>query len=403
MSFLPAYTADSSPPSYDEVAGKLEGLLGSNPTVKKALEAARTLSDVEINVLASGYEDHYPLQTEQQKADFTVGAGQHLSSNEGQDRMAQAGTAASQAAIDIDSHLINIQKKLAVIDQKYHEGFADTVAGIRQNYNQVLQDSRSLAADISQNGKSFDAIIVEYCADSSIAVEDRKSKVKSFISNTNSFEATAQDIQQRFSNIGTKFSSFVDTYSSWAKDKEGELTEQIKELEKDILELNQKLNTIEAAQKSMAAVAGAAIPIATALGTVFEPVKPLILIGGLITAVAALGASLGLLIAAERVQNQINAKTSEKEDLEKELENIRNARQELQGMQQSGLLSFQACLDVLPQYWNSTIQDARSIHDWLEKGAEATARPVYMSLNVDKGIKSYHSTAAYLDKYSHGR
>ncbi|OGM42560.1 hypothetical protein ABOM_007945 [Aspergillus bombycis] len=402
MSFLPAYTADSSPPTYDEVAGKLEGLLGSNPTVEKALEAARTLSDVEINVLANGYEDHYPLQTDQQKADFTVGAGQHLSSDEGQNRMALAGTAASQTAIDIDNRLIDIQKKLAVIDQKYNEGFADAVTAIRQDYKQVLQASRSLAADISQNGKSFDTIIVEYCADSSIAVEERKSKVKSFISDTNGFEATAKDIQQQFSNIGTRFSSFVDTYSSWANDKEGELTEQIKELEKEILELTQQLNAIEAAQKAMAAVAVAAVPIATALGTIFEPVKPLIIIGGLITAVAALGASLGLLIAAERVQNEINQKTNEKEDLEQELENIRNARQDLQSMQQSGLLSFQSCLDVLPQYWNSTIQDAQSIHDWLEKGAEATVRPVYMSLNVDKGIKSYHATAAYLDKYSHG-
>lgn len=132
MSPLPAYTADSSPPSYDEVAGKLDGLLGTNPTVEKALEAARSLSDEEINVLANGYEDRKPLQTDQQKADFAVGAGQHLSSEEGQNGMAQAGTAASQASFDIDKRLIDIQQKLAVIDQRYNEGFADTIAGIRQ-------------------------------------------------------------------------------------------------------------------------------------------------------------------------------------------------------------------------------------------------------------------------------
>ncbi|EHA25169.1 hypothetical protein ASPNIDRAFT_54032 [Aspergillus niger ATCC 1015] len=405
MSPLPAYTADSSPPSYEEVAGKLDGLLGTNPTVEKALEAARSLSDEEINVLANGYEDHKPLQTDQQKADFAVGAGQHLSSEEGQNGMAQAGTAASQASFDIDKRLIDIQQKLAVIDQRYNEGFADTIAGIRQDYNQVLQNSRNLAADISQNGKSFDKIIIKYCADSDIAIEDRKAKVKTFISNTNGFEATAKDIQEQYSNVKSKFSSFVETYSTWAEDKEGELTQQIADLEEEIRSLTQELNSIEAAQKVMAALAGAAIPIAGALGTIFEPVKPLILvmqIGGLIFAGVALAASIGLLIAAERVKNKINQKTFEKEDLEQLLENIRSARQDLQGMQQSGLLSFQACLDVLPQYWNSTVQNAESIHDWLEKGAETTARPMYMNLNVEKGVASYNSTAVYLDNYARG-
>ena len=131
MVYLPAYSADSSPPSYDEVAEKLEGLLGGNPTVDSALEAARSLSDDEINVLANGYEEHYPLQTDQQKADFTVGAGQHLSSEAGQAGMAQAGLAASQSAVDINDRLLDIQQKLAVIDQTYHEGFADTLVTIR--------------------------------------------------------------------------------------------------------------------------------------------------------------------------------------------------------------------------------------------------------------------------------
>lgn len=70
------------------------------------------------------------------------------------------------------------------------------------------------------------------------------------------------------------------------------------------------------------------------------------------------------------MQNKIKQKTFEKEDLEKLLETIRSARQDLQGMQQSGLLSFQACLDVLPQYWSSTVQNAQSIYEWLEKGGE---------------------------------
>ncbi|KAI1639324.1 hypothetical protein F4809DRAFT_638798 [Biscogniauxia mediterranea] len=402
---LPEYTADSSPPSYEEVASKLESLLGNDPTTEKALSAARSLSNEEIIVLANGYEDHYPLQTEQQKADFVVGAGQHLSSEEGQDSAAQAGLAASQAAVDVDNQLLDIQSQLAVLDQSYHKGFADTVASIRKEYNQVLQDTRLLAADIAQKGRSFDVILVQYCADSNYPIDERKSRVASFISDISKFESTSQDIQQKFETVKTKFASFVETFTSWANGKEGELTDKIEQLVKEIRELNNTLNTIKAAQTSMAALAAAALPAAVALGTVLEPLKPIILIGGLIVAGVSLAASIALIIASERVQHQINDKTSEKEDLEKELERIRNARQQLQSvqLQKGGLPVLQDCIDVLPEYWKCTLRDAQSIHGWLEQGGETQARPMYMSLNVEKGIKSYDSTAAYLEKYSRGR
>lgn len=68
------------------------------------------------------------------------------------------------------------------------------------------------------------------------------------------------------------------TYSSWAEGKEGELTDQIKKLEQEISDLNDTLDSINAAQMAMAAIAGAAIPAATALGTVFEPLKPVFLV-----------------------------------------------------------------------------------------------------------------------------
>lgn len=140
---------------------------------------------------------------------------------------------------------------------------------------------------------------------------------------TNKLGAIAEDIQEQFSAVKNNFSSFVDTYSTWAEGKEGELTQQIEDLEQEIRSLTQELNSIETAQKVMVALAGAAIPIANALGTLFEPVKPLILvrdkvpqltllspnklpftkswlgqIGGLIFAGVALAAVLGLYIAA---------------------------------------------------------------------------------------------------------
>lgn len=131
MSPLPAYTADSSTPLYDEVSQKLQGLIGEHPTTEKVLDAGATLSDEEINVLANGYDTHHLQLDKKQKANFTVGVGQTLSSNLGQSHLELAGNEASQAVKDIDETFIELQLKIAQIDKIYKSDFQPGLSSIQ--------------------------------------------------------------------------------------------------------------------------------------------------------------------------------------------------------------------------------------------------------------------------------
>jgi hypothetical protein len=74
------------------------------------------------------------------------------------------------------------------------------------------------------------------------------------------------------------------------------------------------------------------------------------------------------------VKDQIAAKTNEKQELEKEIEKIRRARQELELLGATSLQSFKACVQILAGYWQTTIKDAREIQTWLDEGAKDAVR-----------------------------
>ncbi|KAE8353396.1 hypothetical protein BDV28DRAFT_133255 [Aspergillus coremiiformis] len=401
---LPAYTADASPPSYDEVAQKLQDLIGGNTDPAKVLDIANTLSTEEINTLADGLDTHYPLQDDKQKADFTVGVGQTLSSEEGQARLKLAGNAASEAVKKIDNIFIQLQLKLAQIDQIYESGFQKTLIGIQDTFKAILRDSRYLAVDIGQHGEQFDKIIIKFCANTDYTVDERRTRIAKFISDAREFENSAKDIQQRYSDLTASFQAFISSFSGWAKDKEGELTTQIKDLEKELEDLNKTLNDIKAAQTALGSVAGVVIPISSILiaSQVFPGLNALILVGGLIAAGLALSAVIGLAIAASRLQNEIDEKTAEKRKLEEQLEQIRNAREELQYLGLTSLPEFKSCVQVLSEYWQTTSRDAQLIQTWLEKGADYADQPEYMKMNLEKAVNTYASMSVYLYEYAAG-
>ncbi|KAF5863375.1 hypothetical protein ETB97_010256 [Aspergillus alliaceus] len=402
---LPAYTTDSSPPSYDEVAKKLQDLIGDNQSPEKVLDIANTLSDDEINTLANGLDTHYPLQNDQQKANFTVGVGQTLSSEEGLARLKIAGNAASQAVKEIDEIFTKLQLKLAHIDQIYESGFQKTLIGLRDTFQGILRDSRYLATNIGQHGElEFDKIIIKFCADTNYTVEERKTRIAKFIADAQEFETSAKAVQERYSELSSSFQAFISSFSGWAKDKEGELTNQIKALVEELEKLNQTLNDIKTAQTAITSIAGVAIPIASLLiaSKVFPGLESIILIGGLIAAGVAISAVIGLAIAANRVQNDIDEKTREKKNLEEELEQIRKAREELQYLGLTSLSEFKSCVLVLSNYWQSTSRDAQLIQAWLEKGADYADQPEYMKMNLEKAVDTYASMAVYLYEYAAG-
>lgn len=74
------------------------------------------------------------------------------------------------------------------------------------------------------------------------------------------------------------------------------------------------------------------------------------------------------------MQSEIDDKTDEKKKLENKLEKIRKAQQDLQDLGATSLPKFKSCIQILSKYWQCTIDDAKLIQVWLEKGADKVVR-----------------------------
>ncbi|KZF26982.1 hypothetical protein L228DRAFT_258330 [Xylona heveae TC161] len=402
----PAYTAGASPPSYDEVVKKLETLVGDDVTPDSVLNAAAQLSDEETNILIDGADDHWPLETDKQKEDFAIGSGQTLSSPEGKAQLESAGNETTQATVEIENIFAQLHLKIAQIDRIHHSEFEPGIIRLLLSYRGILTESRDLAAKISVQATNFDGLIVKFCADDTIPVESRRGLIESYIATNSSFESNAHGIINRFHGLTNDFGSFVAEFSNWAKDREGEITEQIKTIEQELQDLHKKLYRLESALLAFEILFKASIPIAGSLAKLLPKFAPFIILGGVITAVASYATIAGLAAGISRTNFRIHTKTREKEELQAELENIRQTRAELEDFGSNSLTQFQTAISILTGTWEQIIEDAKVIQSWIARGADSKHRPEYMDLNlrhaVHKLMNLDDAISGYLESYAKG-
>ena len=117
------YVTDSPPPPYGEVEEKLNDLIGSNPTPKKVLDAAKGLSKGEIAVLIKSADKHFPLKTKKEKQDFAIGFAQTASSPESKEYIYASSSSASRAAKEINSIFQRLLFKIIQIDKVHKSDF----------------------------------------------------------------------------------------------------------------------------------------------------------------------------------------------------------------------------------------------------------------------------------------
>ncbi|PYH82393.1 hypothetical protein BO82DRAFT_353657 [Aspergillus uvarum CBS 121591] len=398
----PTYTARDPPPSYEEVAAKLEDLVGDDVTPDRVLDATDKLSDAEIEILINGADDHWPLETDQQKADFAVGCGQCLSSPEGKTRFASAGAEATQATRDIENTFAGLHLRIAQIDRIHDSGFEPEIIKLHHAYRDVLAGSRDFAATVSVQSRRFDESIIKICANESIAIQTRRTTLETYIERTTSFQSDAQKIADGFRSVTDDFAAFVGSFSTWAKDKEGEITEQIRLVEQELDALHKMLYRLESSLRAFEIVFGASIPATGTFVKMFPALTPWIVLGGVITALASFAAIAGLAAGISKTNYRIHLKTQEKESLQVELENLRRTRAELADFGHDSLTRFETAVGILTGAWEQTLADARIVQDWLVRGADAAHRPEYMELNIRHNVNKYDALSAYLESYARG-
>ncbi|KAE8353398.1 hypothetical protein BDV28DRAFT_148134 [Aspergillus coremiiformis] len=398
----PPYLFSDSPPSYDEVAKKVDSLVGSNPTPDKYLDAATSLTDEERAVLQAGAEEHNPIKTEADKKKYTIGAAKALSTDEAKAKLKEEANTANKAARDIEDVFTSLQLKIAEIDHVNQSNFAPTLIQHRDKYRGVLKSSRLLAADISQYGASFDAIIVKFCADTNYTVEQRLERINQFIEKATDYQSQAENVKSDFQALVDNFAGFVATFADWAKDKEGELTVEIKKINEELAELNTRLGELYKALIGLGVGLAVGLPVLGVGAIVAGPAAPLVIIAGLIFFGATAAAIAGIVISISVVQGEIREKTANRDNLQAQLDQIRDTREELKQLGEEKYTVFATSINTLSGYWTYTTAEAEKIKKWLEDGADWADIPEYMQMYLEDAVRVYSSLSEYLDAYAKG-
>ncbi|EHA25167.1 hypothetical protein CBS63078_8655 [Aspergillus niger] len=398
----PTYVAGDSPPSYEEVANKVNQLVGSDATPQKYLDVATSLSEEERKVLSDGAEPNNPIKTEDDKRKLSLGAAKTMSKEDTVAKMQEDASAAGKAVVAIDTSFTALQVKIAEIDQLEQTNFLVLLNDNKTKYNAVLTTSRTLAADISQYGSSFDKLIIPLCSDESLTVEQRLEQIEKFIARAEGFRAKSEQINKDFDALVNDFIVFKAQFAQWGQDKQGELRQDIADLLADIGVLNDKLAKLRISLLALGVGLGAGLAAAGIGLALSGPVAPFILIGGLIFAGATAAAVAGIAISMGIIQNEIDAKNQQVKDKNAEINAIDQARTGLETLGDEQFTVFQQNVKVLQSYWTVVQADAEQIKGWLQDGADLANAPSYMQDSLNEAVSIYASLGKYMDAYAKG-
>ncbi|RAL12430.1 uncharacterized protein BO97DRAFT_414214 [Aspergillus homomorphus CBS 101889] len=93
------------------------------------------------------------------------------------------------------------------------------------------------------------------------------------------------------------------------------------------------------------------------------------------------------------VRQEIADKTRQRDQLEADLEDIREAREQVQAMSSADLQSFGGTISSMTSTPNATIKDAEDILTWLDNGAPDSGRPSYLTFRTNNNAKSCEDPA----------
>ncbi|KAI1639326.1 hypothetical protein F4809DRAFT_596640 [Biscogniauxia mediterranea] len=399
---LPPYVAGDSPPSYEEVAGKVDRLVGGSTDPQKYLDVACSLSEMERKVLQDGAEEHNPIKTDEDKEKLTLGAVKTMSTEGAIGKLKDDAKTAGEAVKAIDASFAALQEQIAKVDQIESTSFLSELNKHKAKYRDILQKSRLLAADISQYGSSFDKLIIPLVTDESLTVDERKDQINKFIQRAKGFQTDGNDIKMQFDSLIDEFVKFTAEFSSWGKDKEQELKDEIKKLDEKLVDLTDQLAKLQTTLVALGIGLGAGLTVGGIVLALSGPVAPFLLIGGLILYGVTAGAIASIAIAMGVISNQINETRRERKEKSDEIDTIQDARRNLEDVGKTQLGVFRDSIQVLESYWTAMLADAEKAKGWLEQGADMANMPKYMKHALNEGVQVYSAMAEYLDEYAKG-
>ncbi|KOC14511.1 hypothetical protein AFLA70_5g008662 [Aspergillus flavus AF70] len=353
-SIPPAYNAGDTPPSYDEVVKKVDKLIGNSRSPREIISTVSQLSNEEISLLAER-ADRNPLKSDEHKRNFDLGVKKTITSQHEvpDDHLKEGASKAREASRKIDSAFESLVGRLAGIDNIYEPP-----------------------------GGGYSP------------------KLKGFQEKTESIQESSLALEREFHNLTGDLQSFFHDFSSWAQPRVDELEKDIKKLKDKIEELKKE---IEELNKALIGVLAGGIGGGFAIAIAGWWLGPIAVIGGLIVAGLSVFAALGIAIALGVKRDKLRDVEKSKEEKDKELKRITSAREQLEKLSNgtdSDIMEFRAGIQMISGVWQTALQDAREIKNYLDDADTDANQPTYMRQSLDEGVKIYNRMATYLYEYA---
>ncbi|KAK5791003.1 hypothetical protein VI817_006312 [Penicillium citrinum] len=366
----PTYTTGDPPPSYEEVVQKFEGLIGSSTNPVEVYEkASKGLTKTDLKILVDNYKDHFPLKTEQDKAEFARGTAKVSSAPELQESLTLSAQAASQTAGDVRARFDGLQTKLEVLDNRWGTGWADRFVDLQYDFQDAVDDSQEAATETYNMARKFDNQATLDANNEDKSIEDRGKKMREIVATADALKEKNDGITGRVTGVSAGLKTFIDDFLVWAKGKEGELTARIREIKEALFQLEQDIAGLELEIEAINQTQEGMMPLFGGFAACPPPYGPLIAIGALLFSALSSASVTALMIEIGQKKIEMNALNHEKEGLEKDLEDIREAREGVENMKEANLNSFKGAIASMTRTPMAATKDAEGILAWLDKGA----------------------------------
>ncbi|PWY69098.1 hypothetical protein BO70DRAFT_382636 [Aspergillus heteromorphus CBS 117.55] len=400
---IPPSLAPRTSPTFDEVAAKVDRIVGDNPTPDKYWAVQDQLTNEELAVLVDGAPSHNPIKNEAQRTKYTEGAAHSLGSKEAEDILEQAAHDAVAAARDIDRGFLSLQAEIARVDAIHHSGFSDDLRKVKENYDKVLSDSRDVAAALSAQTNQFDDVILNMVSNETLTADEKLIGVDWYIGRIEGVHADARGIEVRFESLKSEFAGLVGRFGDWAKEREGELTTQVEAAKEELIRLNEQLVALNISIAAFGGVSAIGI-LMLGISAFTGPLAFFLAVGGMFALGVSAAAIIGLTIARDIKKSQIANKEREIQTLEQQIEQIRKARENLELMGNDHLFRFGDNVDLLKNVWNLVSVDAITIREHLESSKLGIILPLpgHLEEALNKGNDVYKNMARYLTIYATG-
>ncbi|KAK2026542.1 hypothetical protein LX32DRAFT_701272 [Colletotrichum zoysiae] len=288
-------------------------------------------------------------------------------------------------------------------EKKFREGFAQGFSQAASHLEWNAEQSAKLCNKTEMtliDDTGFDTVIVPFASGPTYPVEKKKDKIAEFIKEAEDLETKAAGIHKDFSDFLTELTTYTSRFDVWASKKEGDLTGQIKRLNDEIADLQKELAKLATAMFAVGGVAGVALPALAVGAACAGPFAPLVIGIGIFFALGTVGSITGMAFRSSAIKKEIEAKETEKKNLNTQLQAIQQSRSELKALGVTLANDVANVVGVINTAWKYCQDDAVEIKKWLESGAKDTDIPEYMALELGKADGIYSVVGKYLKKYA---